>query len=140
MAYPEAAEIRKFILWWMAWAIRLLFCSVPAMITIPSTQSLCSAKSISREVIFSAIKPMEQRQSETTLIHTMPPIRFHREVTLMTHGLWTGIPTRSAIWLSVSSKSSNGFAGYLLAMTSSTLRSWHLSTLLLLPFFKQGLV
>ena len=71
----------------MAWAIRLLFYSVPAMTMIPSTPFLCSAKSISRGAISSAIRPMVPRQSEITLIHTMLLIRFRREAMLTTRGL-----------------------------------------------------
>ena len=41
---------------------------------------------------------------------------------------------RKVIWLNVSFRSSNGFAGYLLAMTNSTPRSWRSSTLPLFLF------
>ena len=44
LVYPEAAEIRRSILWWMALAIRWLFCSAPAMTTTLYMLSSCSAR------------------------------------------------------------------------------------------------
>ena len=49
-------------------------------------------------------------------------IRFRWRVTSAIRGLWTGTPTRSATWLNASFRSSNGFAGDLLAMTNATPR------------------
>ena len=83
-----------FRLWWMAWVIRLLFCSVPAMTTIPSIPSLCSARLISREAISSAIKPMVQRRYRTALIRRMLSIQLRRRSMSMIRGMWTGIPIK----------------------------------------------
>ena len=73
---------------------RLLFCSVPAMIMIPSTRSPCSVKSILREAIFLR---MAQKRSATILIRRKHPIRSHLRAMFPIRGRLIGTPTKNGI-------------------------------------------
>lgn len=73
---------------------------------------------IYQAVIFSAIKPMEQKKSELTLPSKMQNTQFRQRKTILTRGIVITGCIRNVIWLSVFSIKSKLFAELLLVMIS----------------------
>ena len=87
---------------------------------------------IYQAVIFSAIKPMEQKRSELTLPSKMQNTQFRQRKTILTRGIVITGCIRNVIWLSVFSIKSKLFAELLLVMISLLHR--FLLSYTLLPF------
>ena len=129
----KAAETRKFMLWY-GLGNPLAFLLSPgndhdSMHAIPLLSQInIDGSNILGDKAYGA-KAIRDYIDSHNAVYTIPP-----RSNINDPCLWTGIFTRSAIWLNASSRSSNGFVGYLRAMTNLMLRSWRLSTLLLLLF------